>query len=334
MSFTNECRYGRLYSSANPSFNTFGCCSVTGLPSSSSEVLLVRVGTPIPTLPVIANGRKNRISSDRSPNPCPTNNVGVIVLNDSAPTRLAPVLPRSASTPTDRIVSCRSLLKNWYLALRAKLSKPWARAPPLGSSRSQVASAPMPKSLVIRLLKSIEADVSMLDDPSSSVLRLETVGSDSSSATNGSSVASVAGKNRLPAKPWAFAGFVQVAPTAAMTMTAVATGSRIVPKRVATCPMREQRSRAVALGDECFIWLSVKRMNGRHEEIAATDRRKREGSDTTPPNARPAIGRRAVCSVRSLGAQPRDGGPRELAGDQSERSRGRRVAIAAITLRA
>jgi hypothetical protein len=32
---------------------------------------------------------------------------------------------------------------------------------------------------------------------------VETVGSESSSATNGSSVTSVAGKNRLPAKPWA-----------------------------------------------------------------------------------------------------------------------------------
>ena len=236
-----------------PNFSTFGCCSVTGFPSSSSEVLLVRVGTPIPRLLVIANGRQNRMSSDRSPKPWPTKNVGVKVLNDSAPTRLAPVLPRSASTPTDMIVSCGSLLKNWYLALRAKLSQPWTRVPPLGSRRSQVASAPMPKSRVMRLLKSIDAEVSMLDDPSSSVLRLDTVGSDSSSATNGSSVASVAGKNRFPANPCALAGFAQQALTAAITMAVVASGGRTALKRVATYPIREIGSRAVALADERLI---------------------------------------------------------------------------------
>lgn len=42
--------------------------------------------------------------------------------------------------------------------------------------------------------------------PPEGALRLEIVGSDSSSATNGSSVASVAGKNRLPANPCAESG--------------------------------------------------------------------------------------------------------------------------------
>src|SRR3954465_6531780 len=44
--------------------------------------------------------------------------------------------------------------------------------------------------------------------PSARDFVLETVGSDSSSATNGSSVASVAGKKRLPAKPCASAASV------------------------------------------------------------------------------------------------------------------------------
>src|SRR5262245_62125277 len=56
----------------------------------------------------------------------------------------------------------------------------------------------------MRLVKSIEVSVSSVagSSPPAVFLR-ETVGSDSSSATKGSSVASDAGKKRLPAKPWA-----------------------------------------------------------------------------------------------------------------------------------
>src|SRR5205823_13101036 len=43
----------------------------------------------------------------------------------------------------------------------------------------------------------------------------KTVGSESSSATNGSSTTSVAGKKRLPARPWAHAGSVPAATTTA-----------------------------------------------------------------------------------------------------------------------
>src|SRR3989442_14557840 len=44
-------------------------------------------------------------------------------------------------------------------------------------------------------------------------------GSDSSSATNGSSIPSVAGKNRLPASPWAPAETTQAASAAARDNT-------------------------------------------------------------------------------------------------------------------
>src|SRR5262249_47204400 len=57
----------------------------------------------------------------------------------------------------------------------------------------------------MRLVKSIDVSVSRAagSSPLAPVFLRDTVGSDSSSATNGSSVASVAGKKRLPAKPWA-----------------------------------------------------------------------------------------------------------------------------------
>src|SRR4029077_2239609 len=57
----------------------------------------------------------------------------------------------------------------------------------------------------MRLVKSLVVSVSRVagSSPFAPVFLRDTVGSDSSSATKGSSVASVAGKKRLPAKPWA-----------------------------------------------------------------------------------------------------------------------------------
>ncbi len=58
----------------------------------------------------------------------------------------------------------------------------------------------IPKSEVIRL--EVSPDMSVwITDGSPPVFRRETVGSDNSSATNGSSTTMVAGKKRLPAKP-------------------------------------------------------------------------------------------------------------------------------------
>src|SRR5215510_2560522 len=63
----------------------------------------------------------------------------------------------------------------------------------------------MAKLGVIRFEMSAANDVSRVDGSSAvaNVRDVEMVGSDSSSATNGSSVAIVAGKNRFPANPWA-----------------------------------------------------------------------------------------------------------------------------------
>src|ERR1700694_5542983 len=60
----------------------------------------------------------------------------------------------------------------------------------------------IPKFSVIRLAKSTEISVSRAEG-SSPFLKTAIVGSDISSATQGSSVASVAGKNRAPTKQWA-----------------------------------------------------------------------------------------------------------------------------------
>src|SRR5207248_1323928 len=65
-------------------------------------------------------------------------------------------------------------------------------------------------------------------DGSVPVLRLETVGNDSSSATKGSSIVIVAGKKRDPAKPWASA-----LPACEM-VNAVATASRMRSPQVVT----------------------------------------------------------------------------------------------------
>src|SRR5471030_2168082 len=69
----------------------------------------------------------------------------------------------------------------------------------------------------MRLVTSTEVPVSSVagESPLAAVFRRDTVGSESSSATNGSSVARVAGKNRLPANPCAKADSVTVVPAKA-----------------------------------------------------------------------------------------------------------------------
>jgi hypothetical protein len=54
-------------------------------------------------------------------------------------------------------------------------------------------------------LGDVDRNIGLARPPSSGVLIVLTVGSESSSATNGSSVESVAGKKRAPAKPCPYA---------------------------------------------------------------------------------------------------------------------------------
>src|ERR1700722_16775735 len=66
----------------------------------------------------------------------------------------------------------------------------------------QVSPIEMPKSAVMRFDNSPETSHSVAGGVSA-VRNHDTVGNDSSSATHGSSVASVAGKKRAPTKQWA-----------------------------------------------------------------------------------------------------------------------------------
>ena len=81
----------------------------------SPSLTLERVGNNTPTWPVKVNGRSAHIKSGKLPNPLPKNNVGVTVLNRSAPIDKQPVPPISTSVPTETIASCLALTKNWYL---------------------------------------------------------------------------------------------------------------------------------------------------------------------------------------------------------------------------
>ena len=75
-----------------------------------------------------------------------------------------------------------------------------------------------PKVSVMRFENSVEMSTSLADGSSPFIIQ-ETVGSDSSSATHGSSTVSVAGKKRAPTKQWAEACEIG---TAAATASAAA----------------------------------------------------------------------------------------------------------------
>src|SRR6202171_3017810 len=89
--------------------------------------------------------------------------------------------------------------------LAAALSKPRWLTPSSGRNCLYVTPKPKPRFSVMRFDTSTEKSVSRVADasPLAGVLIVEIVGSDSSSATNGSSVVSVAGKNRFPEVPCA-----------------------------------------------------------------------------------------------------------------------------------
>src|SRR5712691_5614018 len=81
----------------------------------------------------------------------------------------------------------------------------------------------------MRLVKSSDVVVVTVagSAPLAAVFVLETVGSDSSSATKGSSVASVAGKKRLPAKPCAKAVSAALKPARAQANIASLEAMRV-----------------------------------------------------------------------------------------------------------
>src|SRR6476659_988385 len=188
----------RLYSNAKPNRNTAGF---------GDPPVLALLGKPTPTRPVIATGRTNDNPCGKSPKPLPKNTPGVQVLKLSAPTCLLPVPPTSTSRPTDTTASCSSFSKNSYFEPTERLSNPFIALPREGLSVMNVSPNSMSHFGVMRRAISEETSVSRVP-PSSGVTMLDTVGSENSSATKGSSVESVAGKNRAPAKPWPYARLI------------------------------------------------------------------------------------------------------------------------------
>ncbi len=97
--------------------------------------------------------------------------------------------------------SCSALTKNWYLAASSRLPKPLTSCSPFGLRSRNSSPSSMPRFGVIRFAMS----PAMLVSRPSGLFIVETVGSESSSFTNGSSVERVAGKKRAPANPWPLA---------------------------------------------------------------------------------------------------------------------------------
>ena len=118
------------------------------------------------------------------------------------PELMAPVEPQSTIRPSSIANSCEPSLSSWYCAVVSRLSNPAMVGPPGPRICVQVSPIEMPKSSVMRFDSSPETSHSVAGG-TSAVRDQETVGSDSSSATHGSSMASVAGKKRAPTKQWA-----------------------------------------------------------------------------------------------------------------------------------
>src|SRR5258708_38616427 len=116
-----------------------------------------------------------------------------MVLNGSAPTEAAPVLPHSTTTAADMTNSLAASVRNCHLKLVSRFWKPLTFGPPGGLRWVQAEPKETPKVSVIRFENSPEMSVSRAEG-SSPFLKRATVGIDNSSATQGSSTARVAGK--------------------------------------------------------------------------------------------------------------------------------------------
>src|SRR5262249_5177160 len=120
----------------------------------------------------------------------------------------------------ERMMSCSPVSKSSYFAAISRLPNPVCEDSLGGLRLMRVSPSSMPKFGVMRLAMSTTTSVSRVP-PSSGVTMLDTVGNESSSLTNGSSVLSVAGKNLLPAKPCPHAVVGTTNKTAATILTAV-----------------------------------------------------------------------------------------------------------------
>src|SRR5713226_5233075 len=101
--------------------------------------------------------------------------------------------------PTDITNSCWGRVRNCHLNVVSRFWNPLTFGKAGGLSWVQVVPMEIPKLSAIRLEYSAEISI-CLADGSSPFLKLDTVGSESSSATQGSSTLSVAGRKRPPTK--------------------------------------------------------------------------------------------------------------------------------------
>ena len=119
------------------------------------------------------------------------------------PELIAPVPPQSAISPSSIASSCVIVFEELVLQRGFEIaeSRPsWVR--PAWSICDQMSPIEMPRSSVMRFEISAETSHSLAGGHVAGFDQ-DTVGSDSSSATHGSSMASVAGKKRAPTKQWA-----------------------------------------------------------------------------------------------------------------------------------
>jgi hypothetical protein len=112
--------------------------------------------------------------------------------------------------PAESSSSCAAFLKYTYLRLTSMFSKPVNVLPPSGARMSHAPARDTPRFGDRRFENSPLRLVNLVagDSPDAGSLMWKIVGKDSSSATNGSSVASVAGRNRSPIIPCASADAV------------------------------------------------------------------------------------------------------------------------------
>src|ERR1700722_4896341 len=112
---------------------------------------------------------------------------------------MPPGPPLSTTKPSSIAVSCVGSFSSWYWNAVSRLPKPEIVGLPGWRICVQPLPIETPKSSVMRFEISPEISSSFAGG-TSPVLDQATVGSDISSATQGSSVARVAGKNRAPTK--------------------------------------------------------------------------------------------------------------------------------------
>src|SRR5262245_41760669 len=189
-----------------------------------TTLLAWRIGIETPKTPVKTSGCRKLTASGKSPRHLPQKSWGVTRSNESA-ICLLPVPPTSHPSPAATRSWRSGFRKKTYFSETSMLSKPFNVTSCAWSRILYVPATLTPRSGLRRLAISALSSVSFVADESldAGVLMCETVGNDSSSATNGSSIASVAGRKHLPMKPCASAPRTQLLSTITLATSAQAT---------------------------------------------------------------------------------------------------------------